>query len=193
MKINIHTHHPQAEEKTISTIGVHPYDAEGFTTDTALAIERDILHYDAVGEIGLDFHCTADKESQAIAFKVQLEIAQKCGKGVVIHCVKSFEQVMNILKNFSLKFVIFHGFIGSPEQAKRATERGYYLSFGERTFRSPKSIEAMRKISVDHLFLETDDSPVSIAEIYAKAAILLGVPVAVLEYVTTENYNRICG
>lgn len=193
MKINIHTHNPKPDEITISSIGIHPYNADDATTDSMLAIEREAEGVDAIGEIGLDYCCSADKSAQALAFRVQLEIAQKAGKGVVIHCVKAFEDVMNILKDYSLKFVIFHGFIGSAVQSARATKQGYYLSFGERTFRSPKSIEAMRATPIERLFLETDEAQIEIGEIYSRASAILGVPEAVLEYITTENYNRICG
>lgn len=193
MKINIHTHNPKSDEITLSSIGIHPYHAADATTDSMHAIERQAKGVDAIGEIGLDYCCDTDKAAQVLAFRVQLEIAQKESKGVVIHCVKAFEDVMNILKNYSLKFVIFHGFIGSAVQAVRATERGYYLSFGERSFRSPKSIEAMRAVPVDRLFLETDEAQVDIGEIYSRASAVLGIPEAILEYITTENYNRICG
>ncbi|MBQ1201792.1 MAG: TatD family hydrolase, partial [Alistipes sp.] len=142
MKINIHTHSPKQGELTLSTLGIHPYDAEVATTDAILSIERMAQGVDAIGEIGLDYSCKADRESQELIFKAQLEVAQQYGKGVVLHCVRAFEPTMKILEKYRLKFVIFHGFIGSPEQALSATSRGYYLSFGERTFRSPKSIEA---------------------------------------------------
>ena len=110
-----------------------------------------------------------------------------------VHVVRSFERVMSILNGYTLAGVIFHGFIGSPEQALSATSRGYYLSFGERTFRSPKSIEAMKVTPVDRLFFETDESNIDIEEIYSKAAEVLAVPVRILEYITHENFKRICG
>ena len=193
MNVNIHTHHPKNGERTLSTVGIHPYDAEGANSDMLFSIERRATHFDAIGEIGLDFFCSVDKEQQILIFQAQLEIAQKVGKGVVLHCVKSFEKVMEILKNYSLKFVIFHGFIGSPEQAKRATDRGYFLSFGERTFRSPKSIEAMKNIPTELLFFETDESAVDIDEIYSKASDILGIPELMLKYITNENFERLCG
>ncbi len=193
MKVNIHTHSPKKDELTLSTIGIHPYDAEIATTDAVLSIERSALGVDAIGEIGLDYSCKVDRESQELIFKAQLEVAQQYNKGVVLHCVKAFEQIMDILKKYRLKFVIFHGFIGSPEQALRATERGYYLSFGERTFRSPKSIDAMRATPIDRLFLETDESHLSIDDIYRKASALLAVPENLLEYITNQNFRHICG
>ena len=122
MKINIHTHSPKQGELTLSTLGIHPYDAEVATTDAILSIERMAQGVDAI-----------------------------------------------------------------------ATSRGYYLSFGERTFRSPKSIEAMKATPIDRLFFETDESSVDIEEIYNKAAEVLAVPVKILEYITHENFKRICG
>ena len=193
MKVNIHTHHQKNDERTLTTIGIHPYDSEGATTDSIFAIERLAHQYDAIGEIGLDFACSAEREKQLLIFQAQLEVAQKAGKGVVLHCVKAFEKVMDCLKDYTLPFVIFHGFIGSTEQVKRAVERGYFLSFGHRTFRSPKSIEAMRATPIERLFLETDEAQIEIGEVYSRASAILGVPEAVLEYITTENYNRLCG
>ena len=193
MIINIHTHTPKQSEQTLSTIGIHPYHASGASPDSILSIERQALEFDAIGEIGLDYSCGVERDSQILVFKAQLEVAQQYNKGVVLHCVKAFEQVMDILKKYRLKFVIFHGFIGSPEQALRATERGYYLSFGERTFRSPKSMEAMRAIPIDHLFLETDESHVAIEDIYSKASEILALPKNMLEYIINENFKHICG
>ncbi|MBQ2023865.1 MAG: TatD family hydrolase [Alistipes sp.] len=191
MKVNIHTHHPKSGERTISTLGIHPYDAEGVTTDSIFAIERTALEYDAIGEIGLDYSTNINKEAQILLFKAQLEVARHLNKGVVIHCVKAFEEVMNILSRYNLPFVIFHGFIGSPEQALRAAARGYYLSFGHRTFRSPKSIEALKVTPANLLFFETDDSAINIEQIYRQVSEVLGIPVPMLECVTNENFERI--
>lgn len=69
--------------------------------------------------------------------------------------------------------------------------RGYCLSFGERTFASPKTLAALRETPLSQLFLETDDSPVSIAEIYARAAEAKGIPVEELQRATLDNYKRI--
>ena len=194
MRINIHTHNPDSNELTLSTIGFHPYDAESVTEQMLVELEQKAeVCSEAIGEIGLDYVCNTNRQNQTALFIAQLEIAQRYSKGVVLHCVKSFEDVMKILKNYSLRFVIFHGFIGSTEQALKATERGYYLSFGERTFRSPKTIEAMKAIPIEQLFLENDNSTIPISEIYNKAAEILSLPPLILEYITHENYDRICG
>ena len=193
MMVNIHPQSPKNDELTLSTVGIHPYDSGSANSDSILAVERTAEGCDAIGEIGLDFACTADINQQLFIFQAQLEVAQKAGKGVVLHCVRAFEKVMECLKNYSLKFVIFHGFIGSTEQAKQAAKQGYYLSFGERTFRSPKSIEAMRNYPTNLLFFETDESDVNIDQIYSQASAVLGIPEADLKRITNENFSKICG
>ena len=110
---------------------------------------------------------------------------------MVLHCVRAFEPLMRELAASEPRAVIFHGFIGSPEQTRQALAKGYCLSFGERTFASPKTLAALRGTPLSQLFLETDDSPVPIAEIYARAAEAKGVPEEVLQRAILDNYKRI--
>ena len=87
--------------------------------------------------------------------------------------------------------MIFHGFIGSAEQAQRALGKGYYLSFGERCAKSPKTIEALRITPLDRIFVETDESTVSIEQIYHLIASLRGISIEELTDAIEQNYNRI--
>ena len=186
--VDIHTHHPTGSAIEPVAIGIHPWDA---SSRSVAEIEPLIAGADILGEIGLDSVCEVDFEQQLSVFHEQLALAEKFDKPVVIHCVRTFEQVMNELKKHSLRAVIFHGFIGSPEQAKRAVERGYFLSFGERSFRSPKSIESLRITPLGQLFLETDDSPTNIDDIYSQASEILGITTEYLAEITTKNFNYI--
>ena len=188
MIIDIHTHNAQTHAQTIDIVGVHPWNS---TTGDIAAVEDYALMADAIGEIGLDFACEVPHEVQISVFRAQLAIAERLKKPVVLHCVRAFEEAMRILRDYRLKGVIFHGFIGSIEQAKRAVAEGYYLSFGERTFRSPKTIEALRATPLSHLFVETDESTTSIEEIYARIAELRHITLAELVATTEENFNRI--
>ena len=110
---------------------------------------------------------------------------------VVLHCVKAFEPVMRCTGGCRPRAVIFHGFIGSPEQARQALAKGYYLSFGERAFRIAQDPGGAARDAPFAAFSETDDSPVSIAEIYSRAAEAKGVPVEELQRATLANYERI--
>ena len=145
----------------------------------------------AVGETGLDFVHGPSREVQTEALRAQLRLARERGLPVVLHCVRAFEPLMRELAASEPRAVIFHGFIGSPEQARQALAKGYCLSFGERTFASPKTLAALRGTPLSQLFLETDDSPVPIAEIYARAAEAKGVPEEELQRAILDNYKRI--
>ena len=188
MITDIHTHNAHTQAQTIDTVGIHPWHAlEADISEVELAVAK----VDAIGEIGLDFACDVPKEVQMALFGAQLAIAERHKKAVVLHCVRAFEEVIKIISEYRLQAVIFHGFIGSVEQAQRAVRQGYYLSFSERTFRSPKTIEAMRSTPLSSLFVETDDSSTPIEEIYARIAELRGISIAELLHATEENFKRI--
>lgn len=185
--VNIHTHRPTGRGLEPASVGIHPWDAAGADADSLCeALGR----AQAVGEIGLDY-LHPDREAQRRLFEQQLELAETAGMPVVLHCVKAFEPMMTLLGGFRLRAVIFHGFIGSPQQAARAVAAGYYLSFGPRSLRSPRTVQALATVPSERLFLETDDDPTPIESIYAEAARLLGLPLDRLRETLYTNYLRI--
>lgn len=186
--VNIHTHRPTGRGIELRTTGVHPWDAGRMPVESILPLPASVQ---AIGETGLDSARGPGREVQTAAFRTQLALAREKHLPVVLHCVKAFEAVMRELMACEPPAVIFHGFIGSPEQARQAVARGYYLSFGERTFASPKTLAALREVPLSHLFLETDDTLLPIEEIYVRAAAARGVAVEELQRTTIENYERI--
>ncbi len=195
--VDIHTHQNACQSVTLRAAGVHPWDAAGLSEDDLRAAIEELWAADveAIGEAGLDYAVATDKgaqEWQETVFRAQLEVAAERGLPVVLHCVRAFEPVMSILADYELRAVVFHGFVGSPEQALRAVGNGYFLSFGMRSFASPRTVEAIRRHAPpDHIFLETDDDPAPIAEVYARAAGILGVPVAELVRQIFSNFAEV--
>lgn len=188
--VNIHTHHPTGSDIEPVTVGIHPWDA---ARRDISEVEAALPGADLVGEIGLDSLCGVKFERQLALFREQLALAERLQKPVILHCVRTFEPIMNELAKHSLRAVIFHGFTGSPAQAKRALARGYFLSFGERTFRSPKSIESLQQTPMQQLFIENDESPTPIAEIYARIASLRGIGIEQLAEAVRANFMQIFG
>lgn len=186
--VNIHTHRPTGSGIELRTEGVHPWDAD---MQLVATLGERLSDAQAVGETGLDFVHGPSREVQTEALRAQLRLARERELPVVLHCVRAFEPLMRELAACEPRAVIFHGFIGSPEQARRALTKGYFLSFGERAFASPKTLAALRETPLSQLFLETDDSPVPIEEIYARAAEARGVPTEVLQRATLANYERL--
>ncbi len=192
--VNIHTHTPSQSDLTITTVGIHPWDAEEHdlaNIDEKKALETQIMSAQAVGEIGLDYAAEVDREAQQELFVAQLKLAKKHRKCVILHSVRAFEPVMQTLSTFPLRGVIFHGFIGSARQMNQAVDAGYYISFGARTFDSPKSLKALRECPLERLFIETDTSDIEIEEVYERVSRQRMESVDELRVAIYENYKRL--
>ena len=184
--VDIHTHNPRQGVLSPTMAGIHPWDAERNLP------MPDFSACDIVGETGLDYAKEVSREAQQELFLRHLTAAEKLTKPVVLHVVKSFEDVMLALKKHRLQGVVFHGFIGSREQAQRAISEGYYLSFGDRSLRSLRTREVIATIPIENLFCETDDrDDISIEEIYAEVAKLRGTTQEELASEIEKNYRRL--
>lgn len=187
--VNIHTHSPRGHEITPQTEGIHPWEAE-LWSGTLPPITPTC---EAIGEIGLDYSHELSRESQTELFEVQLRRAEEASLPVILHAVKAFEPVMEQLSKHQLRGVIFHGFIGSVQQAERAVKAGYYLSFGSGALRSPRTVDVIRSLPDEHLFLETDCSPFPIEELYAEVAVLRNTTPEALMEITRQNFKTLFG
>lgn len=185
--IDIHTHNPREDVESPTMAGIHPWEAK---REEALP---DLSKCDIIGETGLDYASKVDRLAQKELFEKHLAIAQELCKPVVLHVVRAMDDTLKILSEFkAIEGVVFHGFIGSKEQASECLKRGYYLSFGERSLRSPKSIEALRITPLSQLFCETDDNTtVTIEEIYSRVAQIKQIGVEELKREIEKNYKKI--
>lgn len=184
--VDIHTHHPRPDVVSPMMAGIHPWNAERW---------RDLPHFDhcdIIGETGLDYACEVDRLAQERLFRAHLEAAERLQKPVVLHTVRAFEPTIKILAEYNIAGVVFHGFIGSQQQAAEALHRGYYLSFGIRSLRSSKTRQAIAATPLERLFSETDNNAsLDIADIYAEVAAIKGIALAELERYIYENYKRL--
>lgn len=184
--VDIHTHHPRAEVLSPRMAGIHPWDA---TEEFELP---DFASCDIIGETGLDYASKVDKLTQERLFRAHLEAAQRLHKPVVLHVVKAFEPTINILAEYNLEGVVFHGFIGSTQQVTEALKRGYYISFGERSLRSTRTLSAIASTPLERLFVETDDNAeLDIATLYEAIAKIKELTIEELAEQTTKNYKRL--
>jgi TatD DNase family protein len=171
--------------------GIHPWDA-GTATDA----EYDFLrHADiaAIGETGLDYLKDVDRERPREVFAAQLEIASRRGLPVIVHCVKAFADVMAMLGRYPTITALFHGYTGSCEQTAQLIKSGYYISLGEVSLKSGKTVESARNTPPARLFLETDDKPITIEQIYAEASTALNIQLDVLKEQIYNNYITLFG
>lgn len=203
---DIHTHTIKKEKNVLSivsglffkddnlySIGIHPWHIEDNYPDKlkildSIVTEPNVL---AIGEIGLDKVCKTDFELQKKIFLSQLALAEKYRKPVIIHCVRAFEEVLVLTKNINIPIII-HGFNRGFELAKQLTNRGFFLSFGKSLLDSyPKSQDAFEKSSLNHIFLETDESEFTIKEIYKQASIIKKLEPETLALHIELNFRKV--
>lgn len=193
--VNIHTHRPTGRCTELRTAGIHPWLAgECAAADAGMlreALADELPAAQAIGETGLDFACAVDRTAQERLFRAHAGLAERMRMPLVLHCVKAFEPVMKILRGYDIPTALFHGFIGSREQMRRAVDAGYYLSFGVRAFSSPKTLDALRAAPAERIFFETDDDDAAIESVYRAAAEVLGTDIGRLVATTAENYVKL--
>lgn len=193
-------------------VGIHPDNTTGDIENTYInkvnELEKLILNKKcvAIGEIGLDYYGeNKDKEKQKDLFIRQLELAKKYDKPIIIHNREAVEDVYNIVKNYNLRGVI-HCYSENYEWAKKFLDLGYNISFtGIITFKSckPESIEAVKNIPLDRMFVETDspyltptpfrgelNKPEYVRFVAEKIANIKGISVEEVEKITDENCQK---
>ncbi len=147
-----------------ASAGLHPTDVQHFSEsdikDLEFYLQQDITV--AVGECGLDYYWHKDtKDLQSKYFNLQIALAKKYHKPLVIHVRDAFEDTYKILKATSsdgLLKGVMHCFSGSPEMAQRFLDLGLYISLGGPvTFKNAKTPKEVAKlVPLNRLLIETD-------------------------------------
>jgi len=144
----------------IPFIGVHPQTSDGEDLGRFLDYFESVKgRVVGIGEIGLDRKPRSTQsigEKQHTAFRVQLELAEKLGMPVSIHSRGALEEVFEVLTSYSLKGVLLHWFSGGLADAKRATDRGYYASFGPALVYSKRMRMVAKGMCEEYILTETD-------------------------------------
>ena len=194
MYYDLHTHHfPERDEDSshiFYSIGIHPWHIPKDNIEKELSlIEKCALlpGVKAIGECGLDKLCETDFELQKKVFSFHISISEKTGKPLIIHCVKSFDEIIFFKKKSQpAQAWIIHGFRGKPQQAKQLIRQGFYLSFG-----SNYNEQSIQNIPIERIFFETDDSGCDIRTIYGNAAKVLNIPEKNLIRQIEENISSV--
>jgi len=151
-----------ADTDVFFSVGFHPWLAETFSLERMKKWTND-ARFVAVGECGLDKNSKVSLKKQIDVFEKQVMLSEEKQKPVIIHCVGRFNELFNLKKQWNPKQTwIIHGFRGKPQLAEQALKAGCSLSFGE--YFNP---ETVRITPAENLFVETDESNMSIEDIYA--------------------------
>ena len=208
--INIHSHHsakneiniqnidlPDYSEKNIQqpfSLGLHPWTIENFEIseikkilNTNLLKNTNLLF--AIGETGMDKNINTPLSLQEEVFRIHISLALELKKPLILHCVRSFNEVQKILREMNFSFpVIVHGFNNNSQIAQSCIHLGYYLSFGPALLKEESNArKVLIEIPDNRFFLETDAKEISIKQIYNAAASVKNISIDSL--LKHQNHN----
>lgn len=193
-------------------LGVHPWFAAAHE-ESDIQILADLLgrrldRCVGVGECGLD-KLRGDINAQWPWFEGQVELASALNYPLIIHSVKTHDEVHGALKRIGWSGrALIHGFSGSYQQAKKLVELGCYIGVGGViTYQhANKTRDAIARLPLESLVLETDapdmapegvaqghNSPVFMGQISQALAELRGVSDQTLMPALLDNACRLYG
>ncbi|WP_292589658.1 MULTISPECIES: TatD family hydrolase [unclassified Mesotoga] len=141
--------------------GVHPHDSSELDEQGVLTLEKLLSHPKAValGEMGLDyFRNLSPVDAQINAFEIQLELASKLGKPVIIHVRDAYNEAYEIIKSTGYFNGVIHAFSGDLEFARKFVDLGLFLGIGGPvTYKKNDELRRVaREIPLERLLCETD-------------------------------------
>ncbi|MCX5869420.1 MAG: TatD family hydrolase [Deltaproteobacteria bacterium] len=183
----------------IPFLGIHPWFAETAVTgweERLLSLLQQVPA--GIGETGLDKCCRADFGRQQQIFLTQLKMASELQRPLVIHCVKAWGRLLEMLEQFAapLPPIMIHSFTGSRETLQRLLRLGCFISFSGWLATDGKLHLRFLETPLANLLLETDapaqpnrqlppgshdqtvicDEPAAITQLYKLAATMRKMP-----------------
>jgi TatD DNase family protein len=168
----------------------------------------------ALGEIGLDFHYSADTaKSQVELFEAELSLSRKLRMPVVVHSREATDETLESLSSHAAQWKgptdcigVLHCFTGDVPFARRLLDLGFHISFsGIVTFNKAGSLrEVVPVVPDDRLLIETDtpylapvphrgkrNEPAYVVDVAARVAELRGCSLEEVGELTAANAKRL--
>ena len=141
--------------------GVHPHELYDINENVIQQIRQLAEHKKcvAIGEIGLDYHYdTFPREIQKYWFEKQLLLSKLLHIPVIIHSREASQDCFDIIKKSGVEKGVIHCYSGSLEMAEEYVKMGFLIGIGGvLTFPNAKKlVEVAKKISLEHILIETD-------------------------------------
>lgn len=153
-------------------IGLHPWDMLDVDAQNFELLEHLIKTNPnaIIGEIGFDKwkpHIANRIDEQKKVFDIQIELAKKYNRPIVIHCLKAWGILQKYLHKKDLlpsKFMV-HSYNGSSEFIGKILKRGGYISLSASVLRLNKKQDILKRMlkddGINKLMIETDSPSIS--------------------------------
>lgn len=202
MITDIHTHTPRPDAIAVvddpselphgclGSIAIHPWKTDSADMESILehiSVKASDPRIVAIGETGLDTLRGAPMNIQQQIMAHHIALSESLRKPLIIHSVRTHHLIAAMHRRYRpCQPWIVHGFRGNPATARMLTDRGIFISFGERfNPLTPASV------SPSLIMLETDMSTLSISQIADKVAIAIpGMTSCQLLDISAVNISR---
>lgn len=182
-----YTEYSELYKNLYCSIGIHPWYLNKPINWNCYKELIQLPNVVALGESGIDTIAKTDVNVQVDVFRKQAELSEWVKKPLIIHMVRSTDQIIKIKKEINPKQPwIIHGFRGKPELASLYLDHGFMLSIGTKF--NPNTVKT---IPLDKLYFETDEDNISIREVISKVAKTIDIDEEILIKNTINNCNRI--
>ncbi len=200
------------KKNILTAIGLHPNYADKIREKDIRHIKECLERYpniSAVGETGLDYYRnTSDKKLQKELFRKHIELALEFDLPIIIHNREAHEDILDIIKDYSISRGIIHCFSGTLEFAQTCLDRGFYISFaGNLTYpNAPELRQVAKEIPNNSILIETDcpylapqavrgkrNQPCFLKYTALELARVKGLDAEEIACHTTENAKRLFG
>src|SRR3989344_2854375 len=124
--------------------------------DTLEFIEKNKDKIVAIGEIGMDFKFSKDKENQIKNFNKIIELSEKINKPLIVHSRGAEKECVEILETSRNKRIHLHMFSGNKKLIKKAEGLGFYFSIPCIINKSQHFQMMTEIVNINQLLTETD-------------------------------------
>ncbi len=140
------------ERNVMKALGCHPSSLDERVFEQIKENSEEII---AIGEVGLDFYKYGKFQKQEEIFRRILSLAEELEKPVIIHSRGAEYKVLEILREFEVKFLM-HSYTGPQKLVKEFLKLGGYFSIPSIIVRSQNFQSLAKKIPLDRILFETD-------------------------------------
>jgi TatD DNase family protein len=197
-----------------ATVGIHPHEAKQATEEHFANLDELAKHPKVIGwgEMGLDYYYDhSPRDTQQQVFRRQLGQARAARLPIIIHCRDAWADCLGIIEQdwrSSGLGGVLHCFTGSLDDAKRALDMGFMISFaGNLTYPKMQPLrDVARELPLDRILTETDspflapqgyrgkrNEPAHVVEVAKALANVRNLNQDEMAAITAQNFRRFFG
>lgn len=189
-----------------AALGLYPIDAlamEDSEIDDFIDYIRE--HEDqivAIGEVGMDFKESEDRERQKRIFSKFIKLARELDIPIIVHSRKAETECIDLLEKLKAEKVIMHCFCGNMKLVRKIVANGWSLSIPTNVKNAQQFQEVIKLAPIKQLLCETDspymhpdrefpNEPANVLVSYEMIAKIKEISIDKAEKEIASNYKKL--